>query len=246
VLSIAGDFDSVQARVLVEKHFGAIPRGKDRPPLGTMDVPSTFGGQLRQVVEDDVSLSRIYVAFRSPVFGSDAYYTASVAGAILGMRRGSRLYRSLVREKQIAADASAFTFDLAKGSDLLIIDVTARPDVSAEQLEDAVDSEIDAIVQNGVSDEEVERAIALIQTDMTAALQSASERADRLSMFATLLGDPRLINEQPDKYRAVTSSAVSTFTKERMLKENRAKLIYVPGRPEESPTVDDLTGAAAS
>jgi predicted Zn-dependent peptidase len=162
------------------------------------------------------------------------------------MRRGSRLYRSLVREKQIAADASAFTFDLAKGSDLLIIDVTARPDVSAEQLEDAVDSEIDAIVQNGVSDEEVERAVALIQTDMTAALQSASERADRLSMFATLLGDPRLINEQPDKYRAVTSSAVSTFTKERMLKENRAKLIYVPGRPEESPTVDDLTGAATS
>ena len=69
------------------------------------------------------------MSFRSPVFGAEEYYAASVAGAILGMRRGSRLYRSLVRERQVAADAAAFTFDLAKGADLLIVDVTARPEV---------------------------------------------------------------------------------------------------------------------
>ena len=47
-------------------------------------IPPTLRRTLRIVVEDDVSLPRLYVAFRSPVFGSDGYYTASVTGAILG------------------------------------------------------------------------------------------------------------------------------------------------------------------
>ena len=138
VLSIAGDFEIDEAKALVTKYFADIPRGKGRPPLSNMNLPATFGKAARNIVEDDVSLPRVYISFRSPVFGSEEYYAASVAGAILGMRRGSRLYRSLVRERQTAADAAAFTFDLAKGADLLIVDVTARPEVSAERLEEEV------------------------------------------------------------------------------------------------------------
>ena len=228
VLSIAGDFDPADAKALVQKHFGGIPRGKGKPPLENLDLPDQFGEALRSVVEDDVSLPRLYVAFRSPVFGSEGYYAASVTGAILGMRQGSRLYRSLVRERQIAADASAFTFDLAKGTDLLIVDVTARPETSAEKLEEEVERELDNLVAGGVSDEEVQRAIALIQTDMVTAMQSASERADRISMFATLLGDPALVNEQAARYNEVTTERVNAFVRERLGSDNRAKLIYIP------------------
>ena len=246
VLSIAGDFDSAEARKLVEKHFGGIPRGEGKPSLPGIEVPGLFGETLRSVVEDDVSLPRIYLAFRSPVFGSEGYYAASVAGAILGMKQGSRLYRSLVREKQIAADASAFTFDLAKGSDLLILDVTGRPETSAEQLESEVEREVDELVANGVTDEEVERAVALIQTDIVTALQSASERADRLSMFATLLGDPALINQQAEKYGAVTAQSANAFARERLGMNNRAKLIYVPRAQEEDEAEASVAEAMAS
>jgi zinc protease len=228
VLSIAGDFDSAEARLLVEKYFSVIPRGAGKPELKGMDIAPRFGEQLRLIVEDDVSLPRLYMAFRSPVFGSDGYYAASVTGAILGMRQGSRLYRSLVRERQIAADASAFTFDLAKGSDLLIVDVTARPETSAEKLEEEVEREIDELWKNGATQEEVERVVALIQTDMVTALQSASDRADKISMFATLLGDPALVNEQADKYNAVTAERVNAFVREYLGPDNRAKLLYVP------------------
>jgi len=231
VLSIAGDFDPAEARKLVEEYFGAIPRGQGKPPLENLEVPPRFGETARLVVEDDVSLPRLYIAFRSPVFGSEGYYTASVTGAILGMRRGSRLYRSLVRERQIAADATAFTFDLAKGTDLLIVDVTARPETSADMLEEEVGREIDRLVSGGVTEEEVARAVALIQTDLVTSLQSASDRADRLSMFATLLGDPGLINEQAARYSRVTAEAVSAFARESLGADNRAKLLYVP-RPE--------------
>jgi predicted Zn-dependent peptidase len=246
VLSIAGDFDPEEAKRLVAEYFGGIPRGKGKPPLGEMDVPPTFGKTLRQVVEDDVSLPRLYIAFRSPVFGSEGYYTASVTGAILGMRRGSRLYQSLVRERQVAADASAFTFDLAKGTDLLIVDVTARPETSAERLEAEVEKEIDKLVEDGVEKEEVARAVALIQTDMIAALQSASERADRLSMYATLLGDPALINEQADRYNAVSVKRVNEFVSERMKPDNRAKLLYVPRQVDADAMSPELAEAATS
>ena len=161
VLSIAGDFDPDEARRLVEEYFGPIARGADRPPLPPMTVPPTFGEWRREVVSDAVMLPRLYLAFRSPVFGSEAYYAASVTGAILGMRRGSRLHRTLVRERQVAAEATAFTFDLPKGSDLLVIDVTARPGVEAEVMEREVAREIDVVQTDGVTSDELERAVAL-------------------------------------------------------------------------------------
>lgn len=228
VLSITGDFDSSEARSLVEKYFGEIPQGGGKPPLSAMDVPPTFGKPSRQVVDDDVALPRLYMAFRSPIFGSDDYYAASVAGAILGMRRGSRLHRALVRERQVAADASAFTFDLAKATDLLVLDVIARPETSPERLEEEVRREVDEIVRGGVRQEEVDRAVALIDTEIVTALQSASERADRLSMFATYFGDPALLNEQPAKYQAVTVDTVNEFAVSRLGEDNRATLLFVP------------------
>ncbi|MFL6307718.1 MAG: M16 family metallopeptidase [Candidatus Sulfotelmatobacter sp.] len=237
VLSIAGDFEAVETRRLVKEYFGPIQKGKGKPPLPPMNLPPVFGSRLRHVVYDDVSLPRLFMAFRSPVFGSDAYYAASVLSAVLGLGRGSRLHQALVRERQVAADASAFTFDLAKGTDLLVVDVTARPETSASQLEEEVEREMDRIHRDGVSESEVQRATALIETGLLASLQSAGERADRLSMFATYFKQPELINEQVDRYRGVTVARVNEVISERLGEDNRANLIYVPREGAESEDV---------
>jgi predicted Zn-dependent peptidase len=243
VLSITGDFDPDEARRLVEEYFGPIPRGASRPPLPPMEVPPVFGAWRREVVLDAVMLPRLYLAFRSPVFGSDEYYAASVTGAILGMRRGSRLHRGLVRERQIASDATAFTFDLPKGSDLLVVDVTARPGIEAEVLEQEVAREIDTLRSDGASNAEVERAVALIETDFVASMQAAGDRADKLSMFATYFGDPTLVNEQVDRYRGVQSQDVNAFIASRLGPDNRASLLYVP-RDGEAQSADVANLAA--
>jgi zinc protease len=245
VLSIAGDFDVAEATRMIERHFGSIPRGEAKPALGDMNVPDVFGGPIREVVEDEVMLSRLFIAFRTPVFGSPDYYVASVTSAILGLRKGSRLQRALVREQQIASDATAFTYDLAKGSDMLVVDVTARPDVSLEMLEQGVHAELDRLVAAGVTDAEVTRAIALIETDMIAALQSAGDRADRLSMFATYFENPFLVNEQADRYRAVTKDRVNRFVRERIGMSNRASLIFVPRQAAETIAQDEIAMAEA-
>lgn len=245
VLSIAGDFDRDEARRMVERHFAPIPRGTGRPPLPDMSVPPTFGGPLREVVQDDVMLPRLFLALRSPVFGTEGYYAASVAGAILGMKRGSRLYRALVRDQQVAAEAQAFTYDLSKGSDLLVLDVTARPETSVEQLEEVVHAELDRMVAEGVTADEVARVVTLIETEMMVALQSASDRADKLSMFTTYFGDPRLVNRQAERYRSVTADQVNAFARARLGRDNRASLLYVPRDADAEPTQSDLAMAEA-
>jgi predicted Zn-dependent peptidase len=190
-------------------------------------------------------LPRLFLAMRSPVFGSDEYYPASVAGAILGMRKGSRLYRTLVRDQQVAAEAQAFTYDLSKGSDLLVVDVTARPETSVEQLEEAVHAELDRMATAGVTADEVARVVTLIETELVAALQSASERADKLSLFATYFGDPRLVNQQAERYRAVTADQVNAFLRARLGRDNRASLLYVPREADVAPAQGDLAMAEA-
>ena len=228
VLTITGDFDPEQTRRWVEGYFAAIPNGNGRPSVPDTAMPRVFGAWKREVVRDNVMLPRLFLSFLSPVFGSEPFYPASVCAAILGMKKGSRLYKSLVRERQVAAEAQAFTYDLTKGSDLLVIDVTGRPGVPGDQLEQEVAREVDVLCANGVTEDEVARAVTLIQTEYTRALQSAGERADRLSMFATYFGDPALINSQVRRYRSVTADAVNAFIADRLGENNRASLLYVP------------------
>ena len=228
VLTIAGDLDRTEAMRLVEQYFGPIPAGGARPPLRDMSVPPTFGETRREVVRDAIALPRLFVACRTPVFGSDGYYAASLAAAILGLRTGSRLEQSLVRTQRVASSASAFTYDLSKGSDLLVVDVTAHNEVSADVLEHAVVAELDRLHHEGVTEAEVARARALIETSFVMSLQSAAERADQLSRFATYFGDANLANEQVSRYQSISAADVSRLARERLGPDNRVLLLFVP------------------
>ncbi len=245
VLTVAGDFDRTEAMRLIEEYYGGIPRGSDRPPLRDMTVPPTTGNSRREVVPDAVALPRVFVSCRTPVFGSDGYYAASLAAAVLGLRTGCRLEQSLVRRQRIASQASAFTYDLAKGSDLLVVDATAHPGVSVEQLEAAVLAELDDISANGVTEDEVTRARALIETSFVMSMQSAAERADQLSRFATYFGDPTLINTQVARYQATTAADVSRLARERLGADNRVLLVFVPAEEPPAEASTELAEAMA-
>jgi zinc protease len=228
VLTVTGDFDATETRGWINRHFGSIPKGAKRPPMPDASMGRVFGTAKREVVPDNVMLPRIFLAFLSPVFASDEYYVASVVSAILGFKKGSRLYRALVRDRQIAAEIQAFTYNLTVGSDLLVVDATARPGVSGDQLEAEVAREIDVLMSKGVTAAEVARAKTLIETTFVTEMQSASERADRLSMFATYFEKPDLINTQLDRYEGVTESAANAFIRDRLGPDNRRSLLYVP------------------
>jgi zinc protease len=228
VLTVCGDFDNAEVRELIDQYFAPIPRGVRPIRRPQMNVPESYAPPATTRVPDDVALERLFIAAHSPAFASEEYYAASICAAILGSGKSSRLFNSLVRDKQIAAEVSTFTLDLAKGSDLLVADVTARPGTAEDTLIESVEREIDAIVASGVTDAEVARATALVTTDLLKAMESAAERADRISMFATYFGDPALVNEQTERYQAVTAERVNAFAKKFLRPAKRFRMLYVP------------------
>ncbi len=228
VLTIAGDFAAVEARAMVERHFGAIPRGTGHPPLGPTEVDDDFGEWRRAEVPDAVAAPRLFLAFRVPPAGTEPWYVASLLGAVLGTGDGSLLARTLVREQAMATAATAFTFDLTKGSDLLVLDVTGRPEVSGRLLEAAVVAVVDHLIETGVDTAAMDRARALIETSWMVSLQSATTRADRLSQFATYHGRAARVNEEMKRYAGLTPLALTTFARARLTPRHRASLLFVP------------------
>jgi zinc protease len=126
-----------------------------------------------------------------------------------------------------------------------VLDVTGRPETSFEALEGAVHDEVDRLLDGGVTADEVARAVTLIETEMIVALQSAGDRADKLSLFATYFGDPSLVNTQAARYRDVTPERVNAFARARLGTDNRASLLYVPRDTETSATHQELAEVGA-
>jgi zinc protease len=125
---------------------------------------------------------------------------------------------------------------------MLVADVMARPGISPEMLEQEVAREIDVMFRDGVTQAEVDRANALIEADLVRSMHSAGDRADRLSMYATYFDKPELINELPERYRAVKASDVNKFIKRHLGENNRASLLFVP---REVSGADEALAAAA-
>ncbi|CAN5665587.1 pitrilysin family protein [soil metagenome] len=227
VLSLVGDFDEANARELIEKYFGPIPRGPDVPPLpGRTELPRRLGEEIRATVEQDISLARVYQAYRTPTYGTDEFYAGLVASHVLATGQASLLYRTLVREQQLAQDVVAYQFPIVVGAAMMVIWATARPSASLDAVDRALTEQIESIANT--DDADVARALAMLEAQHLSQLQTVDERADQLSMYTTMFDDPNRINTELDRVRAVTSERVRAFGTEYLRQDNRAVLCYVP------------------
>jgi zinc protease len=233
VLTIAGDFDSDEAMRLVEKHFGPIKPNPAIPPAPSTAVDPIIGTEVREEVPDRVPLPRIYAAYRMPTFGSVGFDALEVAIDLLGQGRASRLYRSLVREQQVAQDVTTFAFPVIGGAAIFTIWVTARPGVAHEDLEAALWAEVDRLTADGPGDEELERARNLHAAGVESSLERISERADRVSMYACLFDQPERINTEVSRYLAVDSERVRAAVAASLRPDNRVVLTYLPAEAAE-------------
>jgi len=229
VLSVVGDVEPDRVRGWVERYFGAIPANPALPaPLPDMTLPAVIGREIRTVVPDRVPLPRIYWGFRSPLFGDPRLDALDLTGQILAGGKGSRLHRRLVREQRLAQDVSLFSMGLVAGASVTAGWATARPGTRLEELETAFWEELERMAREPVSDDELERAKALTEADELGALQRVDERADRLSMYATLFDDPDLVNRMLARYLAVTAEDIQAACAEVFRPDNRVVLTYLP------------------
>jgi predicted Zn-dependent peptidase len=231
VLSVVGDVDTAAVRESVERYFGAIPANPSIPAPGDLALPPTLGREIREEVMDRVPLPRIYIGFRAPVYGDRRLDSLEVAGQILAGGKGSRLHRRLVRDEQIAQDVALFTLGFVGGASICAGWATVRPGVAVDRVEAALHEELERLASEPVTADELARAFALIEADELGALQRVEERADRLSMYATLFDDPGLINEMLPRYLAVTAESILEVASATFRPDNRLVLTYIPEAP---------------
>ncbi len=240
VLSVVGDVDTDAVRASVERYFGAIPANPSMPALGDLSLPPTLGREVRETIMDRVPLPRIYVGYRAPVYGDPRLDALEVAGQIVAGGKGSRLHRRLVRDERIAQDVALFTLGFIGGASICAGWATVRPGVSVERVEAALHEELDRLAMEPVSADELARAFALIESDELGSLQRVEERADRLSMYATLFDRPALINEMLPRYLSVTPEAILEVAAATFRPDNRLVMTYLP----ETPTADSAANDA--
>ena len=147
---------------------------------------------------------------------------------ILAGGKGSRLDRRLVRDDQIAQDVVAFVLGFIGGGSIAAGWATVRPGVALERVEAAFLEELDRLTREVVTDDELARAKALIETEELGALSRVEERADRLAMYATLFDDPGLIDTMLDRYLAVTAEQIRAVAADVFRADNRLVLTYLP------------------
>ena len=228
VLSVAGDCDRAQVRAWAERYFGPIAPNPDIPPLADMSLPEHLGEERRETVEDQVPLARVYFAFRAPPFGDPRLDALDLAGQILTGGKGSRLHRRLVREERLAQDVAVFTLPFVGGASGCVGWATVRPGIDVARVEAAYLEELERLATEAPSDDELARAKALTEADELGSLARVEERADRLSMYATLFDDPALINTLLPRYLSVTGEQIRDTARAVFRADNRMVLTFVP------------------
>ncbi len=228
VISVVGDCDRAQVRGWVDRYFGAIPGNPAIPALPDLSLPPVIGEEKREVVVEKVPLPRICFAFRGPAFGDPRLDALDVATQLLSGGKSSRLTRRLVREERIAQDLMIATLPAVGGASAVLGYATVRPRVDPAVVEAAFLDELAKLAAEPPSDDEMERARALIEADELGALARVEERADRLSMYATLFDDPDLVNTVLARYLSVTAEQIRDVAAQVFREDNRVVLTYLP------------------
>jgi predicted Zn-dependent peptidase len=236
VLSVVGDCERGQVRAWADRYFGPIPANPSIPQLPDLSLPPVLGEERRETVADRVPLPRVYVGYRAPVFGDRRVDALDLASQLLAGGKGSRLHRRLVREERLAQDVAVFTLPFVGGASIFLGWATARPGIGVATVETAFLEELARLAAEAPTEDEMVRARALTEADELGALERVEERADRLSMYATLFDEPGLINTMLPRYLSVTAEQIRDVARDVFRADNRAILTYVP--------MDGATGAA--
>ena len=227
-LAVAGNVRVSEVRELVAKYFSDIPAG---PPIPEVDVPDpTLPSDRHVVLEDDVQLARLYMAWHSPEAFSQGDANMEVVGSLLAGGKSSRLYRRLVLEEQLAQDVSAAQRAAEVGSSF-VVTVTAKPDGSLDVLERTVREEISKLVGAGVKEWEMERSINQIEAGFVQGLEQIggfSGKAERLNEYYFVTGNPGFVRRDFARYGGVSQETVREHARRYLQTAHGVLLSVVP------------------
>ena len=229
-LAIAGDFRTDEALDLVNRYFGDLPPGESVPRIGRQD--SLLSGRVDIEMQDKVTLPRLYIAWPAPPEGHSDDAPLELYQAIMSDGLSSRLHHSLVYEKQIAQQAF-IRYVPSEIAGQLLVQVTAAEGHSLDEVEAAVEAELENIHRNPPTDEEIARSKNRIEAThyrQLARIGGFGGRADQLNHFNVMESDAGLINTSLDRCLEVEREDILRVA-ETYVSNNRVRLRVLPETP---------------
>jgi predicted Zn-dependent peptidase len=225
-LSIAGDIDIEETKKLVEKYFGEIPRGnKPIPRPDVVEPPQQK--EIRETVYDNVQLPMVVFAYHIPEQGTPDYYALRLLTTLLSGGESARLQKEIKDKKQMALAVGSIPLSL-EDPGLFIVYGLTNVGVKAEDLEKAIESEIDNVKKELISEYEFQKVRNQIESDFVNQNSRVAGIAENLADYLVYFGDPNLINTEIERYMKVTREDIKRVANKYFTKENRVVLFYFP------------------
>ena len=226
-LTIAGDIQPDETREMVERYFGDLLSGPAIPRARRAD--SSLQGHTNLTLHDRVLLPRLYLMWPTvPRFHPDEA-PLSILSSILSGGKSSRLYRSLVYERQIAQGAGAHHGSSEIAGEFAM-EATAAAGHTEGEIEEAVRAELERIRSQPPTEEEVTKAKNRVEwrdVRMMASVGGFGGRANRLNSFNIFAGDPGMINTDLERYLAVQPEDVLRVANT-YLGERHVQMVVMP------------------
>ena len=222
---VAGDFDTKTLLPLIEKYFSPIPRGPEVPKVTAVEPKHL--GERRVIVKKQAELPAVFAGYNVPTLKHADSYALEVLQGILSSGKSSRLYKALVYEKQIALYAGGDYDNVAADPSLFYVYAGVMPGKTVEEVERALYAEIDAIKNEPVTDEELQKAKNQLEASFIMGQDSIFYQAMLLGQFETV-ANWRLLEKYVDNVRAVTREDVQRVVKEYFSEDNRTVGILIP------------------
>jgi zinc protease len=248
VLAICGDFDSAEARALIEKYFASISAQNTPPPVDVSE-PEAVAARGEIYRDPFAQLPAIMLGWKAPARRTEDYYPLSLASDLLLDGDSSRLYQRLVKTEESVVGIQGGIGE-RRGPSSIYIFAIPKPGHTTERIRATIDEEIKRLATEGPTEEEMEKLRNTILNDSARSRQSTLYRAQRLAEYTLYDGDPQIFNTEIERYLAVTPDEIKRAVTRFLLTDNHSVMEVVPAHAadaeaEPAPAAPEPTGDAA-
>lgn len=222
IMVVAGDVTLEEVKALSEKWFADIPAGNAYERNLPQEPKQEEARQ--EIVEADVPVDAIYIAFHGVERLSPDYYTTDLISDLLSRGSSSRLYRSLVKENQHFSEINAYMMG-SIDTNMFVVEGKPLAGVPLEEAEQHIWKELEKIKSEKVEESELQKVKNKVESTMLFAELSILDKAMNLAFFE-MLSQAEDYNQEIAKYAAVTAEDVQRVAKELFSKENSSTLFY--------------------
>jgi zinc protease len=241
VIVVVGDTTEDELLTRVSAAYGTIAPST-LPLEDVRPEPSQREERRREVVKPTTT-EKLVVGYHSPALGDWDHPILSLLVEVLTGGRASRLYRILVREREIASEVRAFLGPF-KDPGLLELFVSAREGHSAEEILEVLDRELERVQNEPIEVEEITRAAARFELGLLAGLDAVDGKASTIGFYETVLGQPAAAFERLERIRRVGPSELRRVARKYLSKDSRSLVFVRPQSESESESESELEAAS--